>query len=284
MAIQEFLFLCECEQFVLTNLEYEIKEFHFNKQGNFFKAHGEQAAASLRTFLGYKENELLKDIFNDFRKIGNHIFRRKLSNSDISGLFINHPYAGKCVLINYSEDTYRQNFTVAHEVAHSIFDFDEEFNVSFNSDKWDLKEVRANTFASCFLLPEKAIKDLKITNWSVEILHNIASQLRVNITPLLLRLKGLQLINDDQYNQFRKNYIPKLEKEDFELEGLTDKIRINKKAHIEIGLSTFYVRHCHLAYSKGIISKERLAEMLLTNEFELPSILAPFNLQLIYEY
>jgi len=224
-AIQEFLYLCECEEFVLRELDFNKKEFQFHKSGNFYKGHGKQAAKGLREFLGYNENDLLQNIFDDFRKIGVHIFRRKLYNSKISGLFVLHPYAGKCVLVNYNEDTYRQNFTLAHEVAHSIFDIEEKYNVSFINDGRDLREIRANTFASNFLIPEKAIKDLKVIIWSIDTLKRIANQLKVNITPLLIKLKELNLITTDQYNIFNETTINKLDKEDFELEGLSEKIK-----------------------------------------------------------
>lgn len=282
-AIQEFLFLCECEQYVWELLNFEGKHFHFQKQGTYYKQHGIRAAAALREYLGYTGNGILKNIFDELRRTGAHIFRRKLDNSSISGLFVMHPYAGKCILVNYSEDIYRQNFTLAHEMAHSIFDYEEEFNVSFKDERWDLKEVRANVFASNFLLPEMAIRDLGITNWSIETLHKVANQLKVNITPLLLRLKELELINEVQFETFRKDYIKSDVKEDFELLGLSEKIKTNKKILIEKGLSTFYIRQCHDAYQKRLITRERLSEMLFSDEFELPNILDMFSLKLVYE-
>src|ERR1019366_7638527 len=110
-AIQEFLYLCECEQYVSELLDsFMPLTFEFLPEGKYFKEHGIKAAASLRKFLGYPENGVLKNIFDELRKTGVHIFRRKLNNSKISGLFVMHPFAGKCILINYSEDIYRQNF------------------------------------------------------------------------------------------------------------------------------------------------------------------------------
>ncbi len=283
-AIQEFLYLCECEQNVIDFLSTPKKEFVFQKKGTYFKEHGIQAATSLRSFLGYSDNELLQNIFEDFRKIGIHIFRRKLVNSSISGLFVLHPNAGKCILVNYNEDIYRQNFTLAHETAHSIFDTEEQLNVSFTNEKGDLREIRANTFASHFLIPTNAILQLNVTQWSQEIIYKVAKQLKTNITPLLIRLKELNLIEDEEYKLYSQLYLNEKEKNDFELDGLTDRIKENKKKLIERGLSTYYVRECHNAYINGFISRKRLAEMLLTNEFELPNILNLFNLKLIYEH
>jgi hypothetical protein len=87
----------------------------------------------------------------DFRSIGIHVFRRRFDNSSISGVYVKHPVAGSCVLVNYSEDIYRQRFTAAHQAAHAISDQDEEVIVSFVLANNDLREVRANTFAPSFL-------------------------------------------------------------------------------------------------------------------------------------
>lgn len=104
-AVQEFLFLCECEEFLLNLIPVkDNKPFKFFKVGTYFKKHAEQAAAKLRQHLGYSFNRVGSDIYDDFRCSRFHIFRRELGNSNISGLYIRHPVAGKCVLINYSED------------------------------------------------------------------------------------------------------------------------------------------------------------------------------------
>ena len=136
MAIQEFIFLCENESYVLNQLGRDIhRSFSFQKRGDFYKQHGFDAALALRAHLGLSDNMLLSDLYSEFRKIGLHVFRRKLSNSKISGLYIKHNKAGNCILVNYSEDIYRQRFTVAHEVAHSILDTEADFIVSFT--KWE---------------------------------------------------------------------------------------------------------------------------------------------------
>lgn len=111
-VIQEFLFLCESEDFLLKSLSREAsKSFKFTKTGTHFKSHGIQAASKLREHLGYSSIQVSRDIYHDFRSIGFHIFRRQLVNSNISGLCIKHPTAGNCILINYSEDIYRTHLT-----------------------------------------------------------------------------------------------------------------------------------------------------------------------------
>lgn len=65
---------------------------------------------------------------------------------------IRHPEVGRCILVNYDEDVYRQRFTAAHELAHALME-DSEFNVSLSRDGSNLVEVRANAFASHYLVP-----------------------------------------------------------------------------------------------------------------------------------
>lgn len=282
--IQEFLYLCECESDVWELLDKRKKPYKLPSEKFHFSVEPEEIAKQVREFIGYNDNDLLGNIFDDFRKLGIHIFRRELSNSNLSGIFIQHPIAGKCVLVNYSEDLYRQNFTLAHEVAHSIFDTEAAYNVSFTKDGNDIKEIRANRFAAAFLMPASAITKLKITAWSNEILIKLAKQFRVNIIALLYRLKSLNLIKPFDFESFKRLKLPSNDKEDPELKGLVEKTAIAKSKILKRGLSSTYIRECHEAYFNSLISQSRLAEMLLIPEEDLTDLLGLFNLKLIYEF
>lgn len=282
-AIQEFIFLCENEQDILSYLEFKKLNFKAPKYSKVYKTQGSETAEKLRYFLGYKNDKLYSDIYSEFRKIGLHIFRRKLNNSKISGLFIKHPVAGKCILVNYDDDTYRQNFTLAHEVCHALLDHEFEFNVSFKSEN-NFREIRANNFASSFLIPKSYIEKLKTLTWSDELVLKIASQLKVNVQTLLISLKSNNCISQSQYDKFIVLKIPRNQKDDYELKGISSNILSSKKMLLERGLSTFYVRKCHEAYVSGHISSGKLAENLLVDESELPDILDLFKLKLDYEH
>jgi len=82
-------------------------------------------------YLGLSFNELDTNIYDAVRKLGIHIFRPRLKNSNISGLCIHHPRAGSCILVNYGEDTFRQRFTAAHKLGHALLDAETDFVVSF---------------------------------------------------------------------------------------------------------------------------------------------------------
>lgn len=283
-AVQEFLFLCESEQLVSELEKKEHLNFNYQVQGTYFIGQGIEGAKSLREFLGLRTDSLINDPYALFRKLGVHIFRRKLENSGISGLFIQHPKAGKCLLINYEEDTYRQNFTLAHEMGHAIFDTGEEINISFLKwDNKDLKEKRANAFASALLIPEEELLKRKNIIWNKEILIKFAIELKVNIQPLVFALKSAGLITDNQVTAFINWKVPITSKVDPELSGLSDKRYQIKADLLARGLSEFYVKNCHSAYDKELISAQRLSELLLIREIELEDMLSLFNLHLNHD-
>jgi len=281
-AIQEFLFLCECEEFLLGVVPVlNRKSFTFQKHGSYQKQHGKDAAKALRSHLGFKANQLATDIFRDFRSIGLHVFRRKLANSAISGLFVRHPIAGPCLMINFSEDVYRQRFTAAHEAGHAILDDGSDVNVSFDSEnrgaawgKSDLSEIRANTFASHFLMPPEfllAVPDPK--QWPVSKAIEWASRLKVSTTALAIALKDAGLITDTTVQQLKSVAVPADAKVDAELlVTLSPASRSRKLDMLKRGLSSFYVDLCFRAYREDAISAGRLAEMLLVPPQDVHSV------------
>jgi len=288
-AIQEILFLAECEYFLDQQAFKEKIHFEYIKQGSFYKKHGIDAAAALRNKLGYAPNVIPLDVFSDFRKIGIYVFRRKLENSNISGLYIKHPKAGHCVLINFNEDIFRQRFTAAHEAAHAIFDSTEEIVVSFTGIKWDekdLKEVRANNFAASYLVPDELLNTLlRNYHWTQESVKQLSVKLKVNPKVLAIVLKGNKIITNDGYKLLQYVKIPQSEKQDPELSGkYSTKILDRKKMLLEKGLSHEYVIKCINAYSNGLISAQRMAEMILCDEKEFNDILSAFNVDIEYGY
>jgi Zn-dependent peptidase ImmA (M78 family) len=206
-----------------------------------------------------------------------------LNNSKISGLFIKHPFAGKCILVNFSDDIYRQNFTIAHEVGHAILDDDIEYNISFKNES-NYREYRANAFASSFLVPEEAFEKIREIKWTENLIIEFSNKLKVNVQTLLIALSNYSKITKDEYDIFKKLKVPISAKEDFELTNFTEKRLFSRKYVIERGLSDFYINKCYNAYASGDISAGKLAEMLLINDSELPELLNLFSLKLNYEH
>lgn len=278
--VQEFLFLCECEEFLIQSLHRSRSTFQFVTKGTYFKGHGESAAISLRQHFHYEPEAVPSDVYKDFRQIGIHVFRRHLLNSNISGVMIRHPFAGPCILINYSEDVYRQRFTAAHEAAHAILDR-EEFVVSFESARDDLVEVRANTFASRYLLPPELLKKIPISKWDRDEILQWASKLKVSTLALSIGLKESGLVNDSTYRELAKVRLPAKLKSDPELDNLSGRSLERKRSMLEQGLSYSYVSLCFDALSQGIITNARAAEILLTTEDGLAELADLFGVKLL---
>lgn len=286
-VIQEFLFLCESEEYLLHELgrDQQRLPFSFRKMGSYYKAHGEKAADSLRRHLGYSNNEVGINIYEDLRRIGVHVFRRKLGNSNISGLYVRHPTAGKCVLINYSEDVYRQRFTAAHEGGHTILDDDQDVVVSFVSlDDNKLVELRANTFASRYLIPPELLRNIaKSTEWNDANSIKWASKLKVSVEALANALSSAKLISQDTAGRMKRFRVPKESKIDPELPlELSSKSRERKEYLLSLGLSDFYVELCFDGYHQGCISQGRLSECLLIDQVDLPDIAKLYGRSLLY--
>lgn len=274
-AVQDFLYLCETEDFLMRELGRPVKDFSFSPRGDFFKGHGETAAASLRTALGHEDRAVPRDVYEEFRSVGVHMFRRKLGNSNISGVFIMHPVAGKCALVNHSEDIYRQRFSAAHEMAHAIFDSEQGASVSFDGPSGsDYVELRANRFASCFLMPPAFLKKLPPpSQWSDADALRWANDLRVSCVALAIALKEAKLIDQANFDRIRSLRVPREAKIDPELPESLNPTQRQRKAHLlELGLSDFYVGLCFDAFSSGVISIGRLAEALLCSHGELVEI------------
>lgn len=279
-AVQDFLYLCETEDFLMRELGRPPKSFSFTPTGTFFKGHGEAAAASLRATLGHSDREVPRDVYAEFRSVGVHVFRRKLGNSNISGLFIVHPVAGKCALVNHSEDIYRQRFSAAHEMAHAIFDSAQCASVSFKDPSGsDMVELRANRFASCFLMPPAFLAQLPAPAWWTDAdAQQWANKLRVSCVALAIALKEAKLIDAAAYNRIRNLRVPREAKIDPELpDGLNAVQRERKARLLEWGLSDHYVGLCFEGFSAGIISLGRLAEALLCSHGELAELAALYG-------
>lgn len=271
-AIQEFLFLCEIESFLEDQLQAPKHVFAFKPKGAYFKGHAETAAADLRVSLGYASNAVPRDVYADFRAIGIHVFRRRLESSEISGLYIEHPVAGHCVLVNYEEDIYRQRFSVSHEAAHAIFDSSDAVVVTFRreSSRYDiknLKEIRANRFASCYLMPPSVLP--RNVQWTGDRAVEWAQKFRVSSSALGIALKEADLIDDSTAREIGAARVPLAEKSDPEaptsLTGQQRKIRLTL---LERGLSDYYVGLCFDAHQRGLITAGRLSEALLADHAE----------------
>ncbi len=279
-AIQEFLYLCETEDFLMKELNATNRVFLAPPTSGHFKTDGIRAAEAFRRFNQHPSNGVPRDVYDEIRQTGVHVFRRKLGNSNISGLFLAHPKAGKCILVNYSEDVYRQRFSAAHEMAHALFDAEGGPSITYSrTDKNDYVEVRANTFASQYLMPPEVLRQLpNPERWTQADAEHWAQELRVSCQALGIGLKAERLVSESAFQRIRSSRVTRALKIDPELPAhLTDLQRERKARLLERGLSGSYVALCLDAASQGLITQGRLAESLLCDYAELQDLLTLYG-------
>jgi Zn-dependent peptidase ImmA (M78 family)/DNA-binding XRE family transcriptional regulator len=286
-AIQEFLFLCEIEATLEKELGHKSTPFTFTPTGTHQKSHGDQAAQALRRQMGYGAKQIRLDIYSDFRSIGLHVFRRRLANSEISGLYIDHPIAGHCILVNYEEDIYRQRFSASHEAAHTIFDSVEAASVTYQRssskyDRQDLKEIRANRFASCYLMPSELLPNIQ--RWDTALAQHWAQTLKVSTEALSYALSDAKLVDQDTARLIRSVRVPMSEKIDPEAPEYLNSTQLNRRMQLlERGLSDYYVGLCFEAHKQGLISAGRLGEALLADHKETREISILYGRSIVNE-
>ena len=281
-AVLEFLYLCECEQILQEELAVSKRPFSFVPKGKFYKEHANLAAEALRTHFSYAPHAVPSDVYEDFRKIGFHVFRRRLQNSNISGITIRHPLAGICILVNYDEDIYRQRFTAAHEAAHGILDRSDDVIVSFSRTykKEDLVEIRANRFAARYLLPPSVLSSIPISSWDRKSVLQWASRFKVSTRALAIALQDAHLITEQTASDLSKVSVPAAQKVDPELANLSEAAAARKRELFQRGLSSSYVGLCFEAFHRGLISGGRAAEMLMVDQLELTDLASLYRINL----
>jgi Zn-dependent peptidase ImmA (M78 family) len=124
-------------------------------------------------------------------------------SEEYSGMLIRKENSQALMGINSNEIKTRMRFTIAHEVAHYIFDTKSEITIdyrnSFNMlDKSD-EEKRADLFAANILMPKKWIhldfEKIPRGSFSQEHLTNLAKKYKVSLEAMKYRLVNMGLIN-----------------------------------------------------------------------------------------
>ncbi len=273
LAIQEFSRLCENEYFLEKTLGYKEKSFinyeNYKFSSRIFKSHGTEMANSERRRLSLGSKPIA-NIFDLIREQGIHLFKRKLIDQNISGLYLLHPFAGHCILINYSDDIYRQNFSAAHEYCHSIVDSSLEQIVSYFDVGGNKYEWRANNFAGNFLVCDdyliQQLKDISEYKIYIERILKSAHYFKVSSKVIILRLFELKLINSDFKNKLWEDsdlVIKAKVKFDPEIpRNLSPGFKEKINSLIQNGLSWYFLELCGKAYHNKQVTFHKILEML----------------------
>lgn len=111
----------------------------------------------------------------------------------------------KIIFINTNHTVGRQNFTLAHELYHLLFEDLDDFIICGVNPKSE-SEKNANDFASSLLMPDSALYWFKnknrIQEWSLEEVIKCEQYYQVSRQAMLHRLKDLGWINQKQFGEF----------------------------------------------------------------------------------
>ena len=110
------------------------------------------------------------------------------------------------ICINSKHSKERQNFTLAHELYHLLYEdtknsFVCNVNSSYESEK------NANKIAECLLIPKIAlyefIKINRIDEWSLSNIIKCEQYFQISHTAMLCKLRREGLISYDEYLQYK---------------------------------------------------------------------------------
>ena len=135
-----------------------------------------------------------------------------MHNSSVSGVMLRHDDFGPCILVNYLEGYFRQNFSVAHELCHALLDDDHTVRVSFDGpadeeqEELGKREWRASAFAAHLLFPHGVRERLSLGGTEDDHLRaakHAAESYHVNPIVVLYSLK--------EAGRLSKQQVPELE-------------------------------------------------------------------------
>lgn len=129
------------------------------------------------------------------------------TGSGVSGVTCNHPRLGSCILVNTATTPGRQTFTLAHELAHALFHYQELTHVSRAGDT-DQTERFADAFAAHFLAPGDALRKrvAQFPGQRVSSAYDavdLQRGFRVSYAIMLNRLRDEGLLAPERYQEYR---------------------------------------------------------------------------------
>lgn len=140
------------------------------------------------------------------------LVQNKIPNLTISWFPMKMNVSGCCfkdgvdsiIMLNSSHSRGRQNLTLAHELYH-LLDDDENFFIC-SEDFNEEVEVRADNFASDFLMSPQALEDFIETNnideWSIADIVKCEQYFQLDHRQFISRLYKEELINGNQFAEF----------------------------------------------------------------------------------
>lgn len=99
-----------------------------------------------------------KNLSETISRQGVRVVEHEMSE-EISGLFFHGSKLGLVIVINSRHGLQRKLFSYAHEYCHVLIDRNRPSLISHMKNREELVEVRANSFAAHFLMPDDGVRD-----------------------------------------------------------------------------------------------------------------------------
>lgn len=198
------------------------------------------------------------------------LIRKPLDVYDVSG-FSTYFEGNFIVCLNSSFTLGHERYTAAHELYHILYNSDllKKERLSIRDDAFKLEDIKADVFASEFLLPEDYVKKLffKLVNvdkYKIEARHvvRLNNTLKVSYKAMLKRLVQLGLCDISLYDEL-KEYGSIEKKEELQeitkLEGYDISLIIPSNVSY---ISKEYLEIARTNYENGKISYGKISNLL----------------------
>ncbi|TSA19800.1 ImmA/IrrE family metallo-endopeptidase [bacterium] len=241
---------------------------------------GEKAASDLRGYLNIGSGPA-PDLDNILEQRGIKVVLRPLPDSKVWGFSITSAEFGHAIFVNTNCTRERQLFTLAHEVGHLIMDRGHTATVLTEKEAKDedtheqetLAEVRANSFAAAFLMPDVAVKaallQLGVTGGAQEqisaaTIDYLHKQFGVSYDAMLWRLVNLKVITKKD----REKFLPYAVEDAAPAGGVASPLLPERYRALAIE-----------AYRRAKISIGKLADLLRIDIYEARKLVKQFGIQ-----
>lgn len=205
-------------------------------------------------------------------QLGVRVFVRRLSGSDISGLFAFDDATGACILLNANHPRDRRDLTACHELAHLVTRQPAEVLDRRTSE--DSREERyAHAFARCFMMPARTVmeqfKEVTAGSKNLSRRHVIllGHTFGVSREALVRRLEELKLVKSGAWDWFEQNGGISDEQE---REVLGDRLHADKQRDEARRPTTHRLGLlAAAAWKQGLLTEGQLAQLLRIDRVEL---------------
>ncbi|MFN3420741.1 MAG: ImmA/IrrE family metallo-endopeptidase, partial [Armatimonadota bacterium] len=245
------------------------------------KQFAEEIATAERARL-HLGDQPIQDVFALLEGQGIKVFRLEAPEDEIDGAMVYDTVLGASLFVNAKHPLGKQNFIAAHQYAHLLKDRDERATLCRLGDllggERERKEVSrkehfANLFAAAFLMPKSTIQNivegLFEGHLSEGALVYLRRQFGVSYEALFLRLKELGYWTAEEVAMWKeqRGRLMSLEKAIY---GSADEpLPPDPK-----GVPILLLLRGWEAYRKGLISRNRVAELLKMTTMEVDDLVA----------